>query len=270
MAWSEEENAAIVADYLAMLDAELSGVAYVKAKHNAALRKMTGRSRPSIEFKHRNISAILKALGHPWIEGYKPACNFQDSLVEAVLGAMESQPPALDHVAPAPGAEAAIVFGPPPTMRNTPPPDEAEQMEALARRFDVASRQEMNRRLGRAGEERILAHERSWLRRAGRDDLARAVRWVSDEDGDGAGYDISSFEISGAPRLIEVKTTNGWERTPFHISSNEIAVAEAREDEWCLVRLWSFAKGPRAFEIRPPLSRHVSLTATSFRAEFST
>lgn len=55
------------------------------------------------------------------------------------------------------------------------------------------------------------------LRTAGRDDLARKVRWVSEEDGDGAGYDIASFAPDGFPRLIEVKTTNGWERTPFHI-----------------------------------------------------
>ena len=48
-----------------------------------------------------------------------------------------------------------------------------------------------------------------------RDDLARKVIWVSEEEGDGAGYDIESFEPDGRPRLIEVKTTNGWERTPL-------------------------------------------------------
>ena len=56
------------------------------------------------------------------------------------------------------------------------------------------------------------------LRSSGRDDLARKVRWVSEEDGDGAGYDIASFAPDGRARLIEVKTTNGWERTPFHIT----------------------------------------------------
>ncbi len=30
--------------------------------------------------------------------------------------------------------------------------------------------------------------------------------------------------------LIEVKTTNGWERTPFHISRNELAVADENRD----------------------------------------
>jgi len=104
----------------------------------------------------------------------------------------------------------------------------------ITRKFDVAGRDERNRALGRAVEERVLAHERAPLRSAGRDDLARKVRWVSEEDGDGAGYDIASFAPDGLPRLIEVKTTNGWERTPFHITRNELAVAEERRSEWRL------------------------------------
>jgi hypothetical protein len=50
-----------------------------------------------------------------------------------------------------------------------------------------------------------------------------------------------------------VKTANGWERTPFHITRNELVVADERRDLWRLVRLWNFAREPRAFELRPPL-----------------
>ena len=138
----------------------------------------------------------------------------------------------------------------------------------IARKFDVAGRDERNRALGRAGEERVLAHEHATLKAAGRDDLARKVRWVSEEDGDGAGYDIASYAPDGRPRLIEVKTTNGWERTPFHITRNELAVADERRAEWCLFRMWNFSREPRAFELYPPLDAHVSLTATSFQASF--
>lgn len=141
-------------------------------------------------------------------------------------------------------------------------------MLRIARKSDVAGRDERNRVLGRAGEERVLAYERSVLRSAGRDDLARKVRWVSEEDGDGAGYDIASFEQDGRSRLIEVKTTNGWDRTPFHITRNELDVAAVRRGEWCLFRLWNFSREPKAFELRPPLDAHVSLTATSYRASF--
>ena len=69
---------------------------------------------------------------------------------------------------------------------------------------------------------------------AGRPDLAGRIRWVSHLDGDGAGFDIQSFETDGSSRLVEVKTTNGWERTPFQITRNELAVAEARRENWRL------------------------------------
>lgn len=92
----------------------------------------------------------------------------------------------------------------------------------------------------------MLAHERASLLTAGRTDLAERIRWVSNVDGDGAGYDIFSFDTEGRDRLIEVKTTKGWERTPFHITRNELEVAEARRDNWRLVRLWNFAREPKA------------------------
>ena len=120
--------------------------------------------------------------------------------------------------------------------------------------------------LGQAGEELVLAHERQQLQIAGREDLARRVRWTAQEDGDGFGYDIASFMPDGRERLIEVKTTNGWERTPFHITRNELAVADARRDDWHLLRLYDFARTPKAFSLRPPLEAHAELTATSFLA----
>lgn len=272
--WTDEENSLIVADYFAMLGEETAGRPYNKARHRRALLPfLNDRSPGSVEFKHQNISAVLKGLGEDWILGYKPAFNFQMALVDAVARWLALNPTWLerqtgpDHAS---GMREAgqIWIGPPPTLSNQPPPQELEQMLHISRKFDVAGRDERNRALGRAGEERVLAHERDALRSAGRDDLARKLRWVSEEDGDGAGYDIASFAPDGRARLIEVKTTNGWERTPFHITRNELAVAEARRSEWCLFRLWNFSRGPKAFELHPPLDAHLSLTATSFQASF--
>tara|TARA_R110002073_G_scaffold5409_1_gene33305 strand:+ start:10318 stop:11172 length:855 start_codon:yes stop_codon:yes gene_type:complete len=278
--WTEEENDRIVADYFAMLAHDLSGRLYVKSEHNRLLRDQIGRSRGSIEYKHQNISAALQAMGEAWIAGYKPAFNFQASLENAVARWLVRHP---DWLARRPAwrtgdwgelavreeaVAPALRFDPAPEASNRPPPDEQEQIAAIVRKFDVAARDERNRQLGKAGEDCVLQHERTILRDAGRDDLARKARWVSHEDGDGAGYDIASFDDRGAPRLIEVKTTNGWARTPFHISSNELRVAEAHRTEWRLVRLWDFSRPPRAFELCPPLDAHVSLTPTSFRASF--
>jgi hypothetical protein len=273
-AWTDAENDLIVADYFAMLADDVAGRPYNKAAHRRQLLpRLNDRSDGSVEFKHQNISAVLKGLGEVWITGYKPAFNFQTSLVDAVARWLAMNPDwvhrslssrALDGMAEA----AQLWVGPAPTLTNQPPPDELEQMLHIARKFDVAARDERNRALGKAGEERVLKHERDTLTEAGREDLAQQIRWVSEEDGDGAGYDIASFDADGRQRLIEVKTTNGWERTPFHISRNELAVADERREEWCLFRLWNFARTPKAFELRPPLDAHVSLTATSFQASF--
>jgi hypothetical protein len=272
--WNDEENDRIIADYFVMLEDDIAGVAYSKAEHRrAVLLQLNGRSEGSIEFKHRNISAVLQGLGETWITGYRPAFNFQISLVDAVVRWLELNPVWLAR-SPGLGRPTGlrdvtqIWINPPPTLSNQLPPQELAQMLHIARKFDVAGRDERNRALGRAGEKRALAHERASLRAAGRDDLARKVRWVSEEDGDGAGYDVASFASDGRPRLIEVKTTNGWERTPFHISRNELAVAEERRSDWCLFRLWNFSREPKAFELYPPLDAHVSLTATSFHASF--
>lgn len=273
-AWTDEENDLIVADYFAMLINDVSGVLYSKADHRRRLvPRLRNRSEGSVEFKHQNISAVLKGLGEDWIMGYKPAFNFQLSLVDAVVRWLDLHPiwrPVALSPTPSSGLYEAppLWIGPPPTQSNGPAPQELEQMLHIARKFDVAGRDEKNRALGRAGEERVLAHERSSLTLAGRDDLAKAVRWVADEDGDGAGYDIASFNPDGSPRLIEVKTTNGWERTPFYISRNELAVADERRADWSLVRLWNFTREPKAFELHPPLEAHLSLTATTFQASF--
>ncbi|TSJ63103.1 DUF3883 domain-containing protein [Starkeya sp. 3C] len=272
--WSDEQNDAIVADYFAMLGDDIAERPYSKAEHNRLLQAVINRPRGSIEYKHQNISAVLKGLGEDWISGYKPAFNFQASLVDAVVRWLNRHP---DWLAPAtrmamgssPSAlreEAMLWIGPPPTHSNAPLPDELEQMTLIARKYDVAERDARNRALGRAGEERVLAHERASLLAAGRTDLAERIRWVSHVDGDGAGYDILSFDTNGSDRLIEVKTTNGWERTPFHITRNELALASERREDWRLVRLWNFAREPKAFELRQPLEAHVSLMATNFQA----
>lgn len=270
--WSDAENDAVVAAYFAMLSDELSGRPYNKAAQNRALQEQIGRSRGSIEFKLCNVSAACLGLGLPIITGYLPRFNVQMSLAEAAARWLARHPEweaALHGNAVPQLAESAILLvGIAPTLRNAPPSEHLEHTQRIARRFDVAGRDERNRALGHAGEERVFRHEIHALRQSGREDLARRVRWVSQEDGDGAGYDIASFTAEGRERLIEVKTTNGWERTPFHISRNELEVANERRDDWHLFRLCEFARAPKAFELRPPLDAHVSLTATSFRASF--
>ena len=156
-----------------MLADDIAGRRYSKAEHRRALLPLLNdRSEGSVEFKHQNISAVLKGLGEDWIPGYKPAFNFQMTLVDAVARwlALESRlarPVAGTQPATGMREAAQIWIGPPPTLSNQPPPQELEQMLHIARKFDVAGRDERNRALGRAGEERVLAHEQATLK-AGR------------------------------------------------------------------------------------------------------
>lgn len=71
--WSDDEVRETVADYLEMLGQELRGAPYSKAGHRRELAaRLDGRSNPSIEFKHANISAALAERDLRYIEGYKP------------------------------------------------------------------------------------------------------------------------------------------------------------------------------------------------------
>lgn len=186
--WSDSENNAIVADYFAMLAMELAGQSFSKAERNRELQRLIGRGRGSIEYKHQNISAILKGLGETWIDGYKPAFNYQESFEHAVVRWLTADPDWLMPVHPLRSARqfndpAALWIGPPPTMSNAPEPAEFEQTMAIAKRYDIAARDERNRALGRRGEELIVQHERVLLANAGRHDLAERVRWISEEEG---------------------------------------------------------------------------------------
>ncbi len=94
------------------------------------------------------------------------------------------------------------------------------------------------------------------------------MRWVSQEDGDGAGYDIRSYAQDGQERLLEVKTTLGHARTPFYLSSNELALSQERPEAFRLLRVYDSARSAKAFELEPPLTDHVALLPTAYRASF--
>src|SRR5258706_8106343 len=101
--------------------------------------------------------------------------------------------------------------------------------------------------MGECGEMLVFALERRCLDEIGRPDLAAKVVWVSQERGDGDGYDILSFDDAGGRKFIEVKTTNGGERAAFYISANELQFAEQHSGNYWLYRLYSFSSAPKLY-----------------------
>ena len=59
----------------------------------------TGRTASAIEYKHQNISAALIGLGLPYIDGYKPASNFQALLACEVEAHLDKNPAVLQRLA---------------------------------------------------------------------------------------------------------------------------------------------------------------------------
>ncbi|HEY4357127.1 MAG TPA: DUF3883 domain-containing protein [Acidobacteriaceae bacterium] len=267
--WQDHELDAIITDYFDMLFADLAGRPYVKARHNAGVVDQIGRTRGSVEFKYQNISAVLEKLGLPWIPGYLPRRNHQDAIFDAIDRYLSTHP-ALLELTPATTSSRIASDNPfvaVPAMSDDE--EEASQrLQRLVRKFDPVERDYRNRALGRAGEAFVMEVERTRLMRADRADLADKMRWVADEDGDGAGYDIFSFELNGKEALIEVKTTNGAARTPFFVSRNECELAAERPHEWRIYRVHLFAKRPSIFTVKPPLESSLKLSAATWRAGF--
>lgn len=268
--WTDQEIDLIVADYFKMLNLERLGESYVKVEHNRTLQELTHRSKGSIEFKHQNISAVLLELGMDWIPGYKPMANYQKALIAGIERYLdvraEALIPELAETVSGAAEDSALYLEPPPELVARTLENEA--LKRIVKKFDAAARDERNRALGKRGEERVFLSERARLKSEGREDLARKVRWISQEEGDGAGYDILSFAATGTERLLEVKTTVGGQKTPFYLSENERLLSNERPEAFRLFRLYEFNRQPKAFQLRPPLEHAVILTPALHRAAF--
>jgi hypothetical protein len=276
--WTEDEIRALVEDYFAMLRMDRSGVPYSKAEHNRALQeRLHGRSKGSIEYKYQNVSGVLYDEGFPYIPGYKPARNYQRRILSDIvleyLGTGEGDAAEIEHALDEVAVlqSESIDFGKcqvPPPKRDpelaqvTPPP-----RPRRARKFDQASKDAANRKLGRAGEEFVVGRERWNLRSQGRADLAEKVEWVSDTRGDGLGYDILSFDpATGAEIYIEVKTTNCGQDFPFYASQGEVDASTELGSQY---RLFNFSTEPQFYVVAGGLDQGFTLTARTYEVRRS-
>jgi hypothetical protein len=274
--WTRLEVEAIVADYIEMLTLELSGQSYNKTEHRKRLlAKLVNRSEGSIEFKHCNISAAMLDMGIPYIQGYKPRSNYQVLLAEVITDQVQSKA-SLDQAALAAVQQPAIT----PSQNDfinvrTDAPmkqhrvSEAEPIYAFnAVKKDYLAREAANRSLGFAGEEFVLNFEHWNLVRFGQNKLADRVEHVSSTRGDGLGYDILSFDVTGKERYIEVKTTTFGKETPFYISRNEVALSKIEKDKFHLYRLFEFRKTPKFFDLPGQIDLHCTLDTVTYKASF--
>jgi Domain of unknown function (DUF3883) len=268
--WSTPEVARCVEVYFTHLALDISGARFNKEALYRSLSHEIGRSTSSVSMKFQNISAVLDVVGHEYIRGLSPLRNYQELLSESVGQHLENfnsqSAKAVISTMPEGLAEnQSFWLGPPPVVTEnfeTLP----SFMQSFAKKFDPIGRDAANRALGEAGENFIFENEKRTLISEGCKDLVKEVRWVSKFDGDGAGYDILSFQKNGDPKFIEVKTTFGSSQTPFFISRNELAFSKERAKNYRLVRLYDFRRSRSGFELLGNVENHVKLTAESYRA----
>jgi hypothetical protein len=259
-----------------MLRLDVQGTAYRKSDFNAALRQhLRGRSKASVELKYQNVSAALHDIGLPFIPGYKPRGNAQLLLRKAVHRFVQDQSNLVgrvidsleDAATPAEKTFKATVVAPP-ALETVAKIEVTGPRLRLPRKIDFAARDEINRTLGRAGEQWVIGFEQQRLTDAGVPELFQRLDWVSDRLGDGAGYDILSYDASDRARYIEVKTTNGTYTSSFIISRNELEFSREAGDAFFLYRLFQFRKEPALYMLQGDVSKQLHLEPIDYRASF--
>lgn len=273
--WSEHEVKETIRDYFDMLSKEIRNLSYNKSEHRRNLKeKLKSRSEGAIERKHQNISAVLRDLGMPFINGYKPLSHFQKVLTRSIISYLEEndfwkidfeyfttatieQPVQVDF---------AKWLEPIPQLVQAKEP--AVEYKPRIAKVDYLAKEQANKLLGNRGEELVLKYERWRLIQADKVALADSVEWISKEQGDGAGFDILSKNANGTDRYIEVKTTKLGKYTPIYFTRNELKCSEERESNYHLYRLFEFDKRPKMFNSRGRLDAICEVEALSYVGRF--
>ncbi len=275
--WTDDEIKRTVNAYFDYLDAQLTGSVRPKLHVYKEIAQEIGRSHKSVERKFQNISAVLDVLGMEWIPGLAPSSHYQQALAdfieEKIVATSDSAGP--NEVL---GFGEAAQFAYEPSgqfliLEDMPEADPAtaerpDYIERLVRKFDPSIRDFRNRQLGRAGEQYVFQREVARLRTEGQYTLARKVDWIADRKGDGAGFDILSYDSDGREKFIEVKTTIGSKRTPFFITRNEMEFSREAGDSYSLVRLFDFRRNPKAFLMTHPIEKSAIVSPENFKVSF--
>lgn len=254
--WSNYEVELIVADYFKMLSDELSGNSYKKSEHRKALLPfLNNRSDGAVEFKHQNISAVLIRLGQPYVKGYLPRYNYQSILEDVVIDWLSNNLWIEDkfrvfsdkEIQNEPVTDFGDLMSAPPALTASAEPVISNPRRPI--KVNYLEREQRNSRLGELGELFVLNYEKWTLIQNGKEILAEQVKWISKEEGDGAGFDILSKHENGTDKYIEVKTTKLGKETPFFFSRNELGFSQQHSEKYHLFRLYDFESKARLFTL---------------------
>jgi len=272
--WSEIEVDLIIEDYFQMLHMELRGNKVNKAAHRRKLLSQLNNRDGGVEYKHQNISAVLIKYGLPYVNGYKPRWHYQKLLEEKVIA----------YVARNAKLESDFNDFANQKVQSKPniiqyenwiesPPMASIVQEPLSNYYTPVKRnylelEQRNQSVGLTGEEMAFEYEKWRLGNAGYPKLAKEVKWVSRDQGDGAGYDILSKKPNGSDIFIEVKTTTLGKDTPIFFSKTENDFSNDYRDAFHLYRVFDVKKKPRMFTRSGSFKDMCTIEAVNFKGIF--
>lgn len=275
--WTIKEVELIIVDYFQMLTLEIAGKPYNKAQHRRAILPfLNQRSESSIEFKHQNISAVLARLGLPYINGYKPAWNYQKLLEETVIkyvSANRELERSFEMFADTTPVtyEKQIVFE---TFKEDSPPRQPLVLEPESTyqrrpvKVNYIELEQANKVIGISGEKLVMDYEKWRLITEGKASLVDKIEWVSQTKGDGLGFDILSRNSNGTDRYIEVKSTKLTKEAPIFFSKNEFDFSFENKSNYYLYRVFNLKENPKLFIVNGAFADICNHEALNYKGWF--
>lgn len=216
------------------------------------------------------------ALGMPYINGYKPLGNYQNLLFETVSELISSNPqfqeqldevvnsevtvPSVDNIL------SAMVAPPEPRLRVQT--TRAEPRIVQFDRVNYLKKEAQNQRLGLAGELFVVNFEKAYLINSDKPYLAEKIEHTSVSKGDGAGFDIHSYNPDGSDKFIEAKTTRFGQYTPFFATRNEVDFSARNQENFWLYRVFQFQESPKLFAIKGSLEDRFVITPIQYLVNY--
>jgi len=273
--WTDVEVDLTIDSYFQMCIKELMGLKYKKSEHRKALAPLLPkRTEKAIEYKYQNISAVLARHDMYFIKGYAPKVNFQSALEERTIEFLERREDvreaylnlsqnnvsevlkSLDFRVLLQNEVSNLASEPPPVYKARP------------RKVNFLEVEKNNMDIGNQGERVVFDYEQWSLHQAGKPELATKVEWVSRDRGDGAGYDILSYDVNGQEKYVEVKSTTMGIKAPIFFTRNELEFSKTHASKFWLYRLYNLFGTPKMFVRKGSIDSMCKVVPVSYKGYF--
>ena len=139
----------------------------------------------------------------------------------------------------------------------------------MGKKVDFEQENRHKKSIGALAEKAVIEYEIELLKSKGINDAEKIVKRVSEEIGDGLGFDILSYEeVDGIliEKYIEVKGTKGGIKSDFYLSRNELEFSKEYQDKFYLYRVFNLAKRKKMYVLHGSMYENLELIPQNYKA----